>query len=82
MTDEVTYVETVIENTTSSAFSLRESQRFPLYEDAVVVIRTERELNVNLFVPPLLLRDFNFQLHRTVSHDPRRPSPMPDCEAV
>lgn len=45
ITDEVSYVETVIENTTSSAFTLRESQRFALYEDTVVVIRTERELN-------------------------------------
>ena len=43
-TDEVTYVETVIENTTSSAFSLRESQRFQLYDDTVVVIRTERDM--------------------------------------
>lgn len=44
VSDEVSYVDTVIENTTSSAFSLRESQRFVLYEDLVVVIRTEREL--------------------------------------
>lgn len=38
------YVETRIENTTSVAISLRESQRFALYEDVIVVLQTDREL--------------------------------------
>ncbi len=43
-TDEAVYVETVIENTTSVAFTLRDNQRFPLYVDSVIVIRTEQDL--------------------------------------
>lgn len=38
------YVETQIENTTSVALALRESQRFALFEDVVVVLRADRDL--------------------------------------
>lgn len=38
------YVETRIENTTSVAVTLRESQRQPLYEDAIRVLRADRAL--------------------------------------
>lgn len=38
------YVETEIENTTSTALSLRESQRFALFEDVVVVLSADRSL--------------------------------------
>lgn len=38
------YVETRIENTTSVAISLRESQRFGLFEDVIVVLQTDRML--------------------------------------
>lgn len=44
VTDEVSYVETVIENNTSTAFALRESQRLALYDDTIVVVRAERAL--------------------------------------
>lgn len=39
------YVETEIENTTSTALSLRESQRFALFEDVVVVLSADRSLS-------------------------------------
>ncbi|MGH1369537.1 MAG: peptidoglycan DD-metalloendopeptidase family protein [Maritimibacter sp.] len=39
------YVETEIENTTSTALALRESQRFALYEDIIVVLSAERALS-------------------------------------
>ena len=39
------YVETRIENTTSVALALRESQRFGLYEDVIVVLQTDRALD-------------------------------------
>ncbi|WP_420857750.1 peptidoglycan DD-metalloendopeptidase family protein [Marivivens marinus] len=42
--DTATYVETQIENTTSVAFLLRESERLPLYEDNIVVNQTARDL--------------------------------------
>lgn len=38
------YVETRIENTTSTALTLRESQRAVLYSDEIVVLQTERGL--------------------------------------
>jgi murein DD-endopeptidase MepM/ murein hydrolase activator NlpD len=42
--DQAVYVETQIENTTSTVFAVRESERLPLYEDAIVVISAERTL--------------------------------------
>ena len=42
--DQAVYVETRIENTTSTVFAVRESERLPLYEDAIVVISAERTL--------------------------------------
>lgn len=42
--DQAVYVETRIENTTSTVFAVRESERVPLYEDAIVVISAERTL--------------------------------------
>lgn len=38
------YLQTQIENTTSMAFALRESQRFPLFEDVIVILQTDRAL--------------------------------------
>ncbi len=43
--DTAIYVETRIENTTSIALSLRESHREPLYEDAIIVLQTDRTLD-------------------------------------
>ena len=42
--DEAVYVETVIENTTSLALTMREEARSTLFDDAVVVVRTQRSL--------------------------------------
>lgn len=38
------YLQTQIQNTTSMAFALRESQRFALFEDLIVVLQTDRAL--------------------------------------
>jgi murein DD-endopeptidase MepM/ murein hydrolase activator NlpD len=43
-TGAAVYVETQIENTTSMAFALRESQRFPLFQDVIVILQTDRAL--------------------------------------
>lgn len=43
-TGTAVYVETRIENTTSMAIALRESQRFALFEDVIVILQTERAL--------------------------------------
>ena len=42
--DAAVYVETKIKNTTTGVFALRNSQRFALYNDVVVVLQTERSL--------------------------------------
>ena len=41
---EAVYVETRIENTTSTVVTSRESQRQPLFEDEIIVLRTDRSL--------------------------------------
>ena len=43
-TGTAVYVETRIENTTSIALTLRETQRFALFEDTIVVLQAERGL--------------------------------------
>lgn len=43
-TGAAVYLQTQIENTTSMAFALRESQRFPLFEDVIVILQTDRAL--------------------------------------
>ena len=42
---DAVYVETRIENTTSTAVTARENQRQPLFEDEIVVLRAERALS-------------------------------------
>lgn len=42
--DTATYVETKIENTTSVAFLLRESERHPLFQDHIVLLQTDRDI--------------------------------------
>lgn len=44
VTDEAVYVETKIENTTSTVFALREDARQLLFDDIIVVLQTERPL--------------------------------------
>jgi len=43
-TGTAVYVETQIEDTTSVVLTLRESQRFALFEDVIVVLQTDRSL--------------------------------------
>ena len=42
--DTATYVETVIENTTTIGFAVRERDRLKLYEDIIVVLQIDRDL--------------------------------------
>ena len=73
---QVTYVETVIENTTTEAISLRTSERRTLFRDEVVRLETDRELK-SVLTDQGLTDD---EIDRTLSYVARMADDM-DIEA-
>lgn len=72
--DAAVYVETRIENTTSVALMLRQDQRAPLYDDIIVVTRTERALD-----EILISNGFSKEQAERIAAAARRIGGLPDA---
>ncbi|KIN75131.1 M23 peptidase domain protein [Sulfitobacter noctilucae] len=75
------YVETQIENTTSVAVTLRESQRQPLYRDEVIVQQAERKLE-NVLLSAGLDAPESASVARAAAQKLELPEPLPAGSVV